>query len=140
MQELVKNRELSFARNIFYNMDKSCSNLKIFLSRHYHSIDFLFLLLYVLLQLSFIVLIYLFKNQTENIELTVSIFIIVFLFILSSERIVLQFKSKQGQYEKDKVEIQYYKLATENRMLRVKNKELIERVKFILDYSLKNRK
>ena len=140
MQELTKNRNLSIIGSIFHNTDESCNNLKIFLSRHYHSIDFLFLMLYVLLQLIFIILVYLFKNQTGKIELTVSIFIIIFLFILSSERIVLQFKSKQGQYEKDKVEIQYYELVAENRMLRVKNKELIERAKFILNYTSKNKK
>lgn len=123
--------KVSLSGRFFYRLDRICNNFKKFLRRHYHTIDFLFLFFYITLQLFLIIFIYLFKIRSDFI---ISIFIILFLFIISSERIILQFKSKQAQEGKSDVEKQYYELKSENKILRVKNKELIERVKFIFGF------
>jgi len=125
MEKQIKKRGLSLCGRFFYRLDKYCNNLKIFLGNHYYTINFIFLISYILVQLIFVFLVYLFE---EYIKFTVSIFIILFLFLISAERIILQFKSKQAQEDKDSAETQYYELKIENRFLREKNKELLEKI------------
>ncbi len=107
----------------FNRLDILCHNATTFLRKHYNALDFLFLSLYVLLQLILVIFIELFKK----IEITIiSIFIILFLFLISCERIIFQFKSRQAQEEKDNAEEKYYELKSQNKTLK-------ERINYITE-------
>lgn len=127
----------SISGRLFSNLDILCHNFSLFLRKRHEAIDFTFLSLYVLLQLILIVFIYLFENY---IGIVVGGFIILFLFLISSERIVLQFKSKQAQGDTDNLEKKYYELKTETKLLRERNKELISRMEFWIESFKKTNK
>ncbi|MDP1729084.1 MAG: hypothetical protein Q8L27_02690 [archaeon] len=82
-----------------------------------------------------------FRNSgTEYLTFIIGIFMTLFLFLISLESIILQFKTRQGQQEKDTIEKQYYELRTQNKTLSESNKELIERHKFIMKLLLKEKR
>ncbi len=83
-----------------------CENSKKFLKRHDNSIEVLFLLIYVALQLF---LVYIVR------ETIVAVFIILFLSTISLERIILRFQ---------------------NRLIKEEHKNRIEKAKEVMDNSL----
>ena len=113
----------SWSGNLFCNLEVICGNTRSFLSNHYYTANILFLILYIVLQLALIFFISVYEIHTKFI---VSVFIILFLFLISLERIILQFKSKQSQEEKDIAEQKFYELKGENKILREKDKNLLE--------------
>jgi len=131
MEKKIGNKEISYSGRLLYRLDRHCNNIKFFLGNHYHTIAFVFLILYILTQLIFVLSIYILQDY---IKFIVSIFIIIFLFLISAERIILQFKSRQAQEDKDNAERQYYELKVENRFLIEKNKEVLDKIKFVLGY------
>ena len=123
---------LSFNGKLFILFSRFCKNFKSFLSMHNTIIEIIFLMIYVLLQLILVVSIYFFNLYTN---LIIGIFIVLFLFFLSLERIILQYKSKITQEEKDNIKNSYLELGIENKLLREKQKILSEKVKSLLNIS-----
>jgi len=121
-----------------YCLDLLCMNIRTFLKKHMHTIDVLFLIFYVSLQIIFSVAIFYFRNKgSEYLSFIVGLFMTLFLFLISFEAIILQFKSKQWQESKNEIEKQYYDLQVKYSSLSESNKELIKRNKLIMKLALK---
>ena len=119
----MNNPKTLFGR-LFYNLDAQLlHNFRVLLFRHSYTLEITFLVLYVLLQIILVIAVHKFNNY---VNLIISIFIVLFLFLISLERIILQFKSKQAQKEKDLVQMRYYELKDETSKLRKRNKEILD--------------
>ncbi len=121
---------LTLSGNICRYIEIISHNFKTLVEHHSHSIEIIFLAIHILLQLILIVLVYLLD---EYVRLIISLFIVLFLALISQERIIMNFKSKIAQKEKEKAVNDYYQLRTENEILREKNKDLIEQKTKIIE-------
>jgi hypothetical protein len=130
--------QISLSGRFFFNLDRICTNFKLFIRRHTNTTDIIFLMLYVLLQILLVLSISLFG--TENIGFIISLFVILFLFLVSLERIVLQFRFKQAQEDKDEIQRQYFELKSENKVLRERKKDIIERAEFVIGGLVEDKK
>jgi len=120
----------SFVGKFLLFIDNSISeNLHLFLKKRNYSIDGIFLLIYTGLQFLLISLIYL---LADYVNLIVSFFIIVFLFFISLERIILNFKTRIMENEKNNLTQFFHELKNENEKLRDDKESLTKMIQRLI--------
>lgn len=91
----------SFSGRLFYCMDKLSHNIKLFIKRHYNSTEIIFITIYLIIQLSLIIWVK---------QIAVAIMILFLTFIMSIERVVLKFRSRQAEIKSSNLEKNYFRL------------------------------
>lgn len=91
----------SFSGRILFKMDRFSHNIKLFIKRHDNSTEIIFIIIYLTIQLT---LIFLVKR------ILIAAIILFLTFIMSIERIVLKFRSRQAEIRSSNLEKNYFRL------------------------------